>query len=238
MSLTVGDVVEKQARAEMAEVCALAYNRGYICGTEGNFSIRLTSEVVLTTPAGTCKGRVKPDDLVLTDLEGNPLRGGRPSTELKMHLTAYKIRPDIKAVVHAHPTVAVGFSVAGKPLSQCVLPEVVCSLGAIPTAPYATPSTGELSVSIEELARDHDALVLDHHGALTFGESIWDAYYKLETLEHFAQTLLVANVLGGPKLLTKSQVEKLLAICSAYGLKKPPFWQDLLTAKHCSDDAE
>lgn len=231
---------EAKARQDLLEVGRLAYQRGYICGKEGNFSIRLDDKRILTTPADTCKARLSPDDLVITDLSGqacaeDAATGKRPSTELKMHLTVYQERPDALAVVHAHPTTAVGFTVAGLSLEQCVLPEVVCTLGNIPTAPYATPSTDEIPDSIKNLVRDHEAVMLDHHGAITMGTDIWDAYYKLETLEHFAQTLLIANMLGGVKPLKSSQVEKLLAICaSSYGLKRPSN-EKMLLSPTCSD---
>jgi L-fuculose-phosphate aldolase len=167
-------------------------------------------------------------------LNGRLVEGSaQPSTELKMHLIAYRMRPDVKAVVHAHPTAAVGFSVAGLPLTQCVLPEVVCTLGNIPVAPYATPSTDEIPASLSPYLHDHDAIVLDHHGALTLGKDIWDAYYKLETVEHFAQTMLVAHILGGPKPLYSSQVKKLISICSTYGLR-PPANADRLVSSECS----
>jgi L-fuculose-phosphate aldolase len=223
----------------MVDVCGLAYSRAYICGTEGNFSIRLTDNVVLTTPAGSCKGRLEPEQLVLTDLMGDALdRNQRPSTELKMHLLAYNLRPDIRAVCHAHPTTAVGFSVAGLPLNQCILPEVVCSLGHIPIAPYATPSTQEIPDSISPYLHEHDAIVLDHHGALTLGKDLWDAFYKLETVEHFAQTMLVAHMLGGPKALYASQVKKLIDICGVYGLKAPPGADKLTSTEFCRPDPE
>jgi L-fuculose-phosphate aldolase len=230
---------EDRSRADMAEVCRLAYGRGYICGTEGNFSIRLTDDAVLTTPSGTCKGRIRPEQLVVTDFSGNLIRGTRrPSTELKMHLLAYKIRPEIRAIVHAHPTAAVGFSVAGIPLSQCVLPEVVCALGQIPTAPYATPSTDEIPDSISPYLEEHDAIILDHHGALTLGSDIWDAFYKLETVEHFAQTMLVAHMLGGPKPLYSSQVKKLIQICDVYGFRKPANAENLTSPMFSRPDPE
>jgi L-fuculose-phosphate aldolase len=204
------------ARAEMIEVCRAAYNRGYICGVEGNFSIRLDQDLVLTTPRGSCKNRVNENDLVLTDLEGNPVEGGRPSTELKMHLIAYRMRSDVRAVVHAHPTTAVGFSVAGQSLESDILPEVVCTIGEVPTAPYATPSTDEVPESIAPFIADHDVMVLDHHGALCLGENLWDAFYKLETLEHYAQTLLVARLLGGAQKLPGYAVEKLIGLRAFY----------------------
>src|SRR6185369_14859993 len=168
------------------------------------------------------------EDLVLCNINGEELepppgngQRSRVSTEFPMHQVAYKMRKDIGAVVHAHPTTAVGFTVAGIALNKCVLPEVVCTLGNIPTAPYATPSTDEIPKSIESVIVDHDAVLLDHHGALTVGADIWDAFYKLETLEHYAQTMLVAEMLGGAKPLYSSQVKKLLSIRSVYGLSSP-----------------
>ncbi len=215
---------EKNARKALVEVCQLAYQRRYICGTEGNFSVRLADDVVLTTPKGACKGRVQPEDLVLTNINGELLPNslnGNPSTELAMHLTAYNIRPDIKAVVHAHPTCAVGFTVAGVALDQAVLPEVICTLGSIPTASYATPSTKEVSDSIEKYVKEYDVMMMDHHGALCLGSDIWDAFYKLETLEHYAETMLVAHLLGGVKPLSSEQVRKLIAVRGVYGLARP-----------------
>jgi L-fuculose-phosphate aldolase len=205
-----------QYRQELIAVAARCYQKGYICGLEGNFSIRIESDLILTTPRGCCKASLNIDELVLTDLNGNPVSEGRPSTELKMHLVVYATRPDIHAVVHAHPTTAVGLTIAGVDLSEPVLPEVVCSLGAIPTAPYATPSTDEVPDSIRELVATHDAVMLSHHGALALGTDIWEAFYKLETIEHFAQTLLVAKVAGGVKPLSQAHVSKLMAIKGIY----------------------
>jgi L-fuculose-phosphate aldolase len=232
--------VQEALRKDLVEVARLCYERRYICGTEGNFSIRLEDDLILTTPASSCKGRLKADELVLTDLKGKPIEPSvrKPSTELAMHLTAYRQRPDVRAIVHAHPTVAVGFTVAGKSLAKCVLPEVVCTLGTIPVAPYATPSTDEVSKSIEELVTRYDALVMDHHGALALGKDIWDAYYKLETLEHHAETMMVAHLLGGVKPLQVSQVEKLLDIVGVYGLKKPACEDVLLSPDACAADVE
>lgn len=215
---------EKNARKELVEVCHLAYERRYICGTEGNFSIRLSENVVLTTPKGACKGRLEIGDFVLTNINGELLTNSadtKPSTELGMHLMAYKMRPDISAVVHAHPTCAVGFTVAGIALDQSVLPEVVCTVGTIPTATYATPSTEEVAQSLEPHLKDHDVMMMDHHGALCLGQNIWDAFYKLETLEHYAETVLVAHMLGGVKPLSSEQVQKLVAVRGVYGLTRP-----------------
>jgi L-fuculose-phosphate aldolase len=210
------DTTVIQAGRDIIEVCRAAYAKSYISGLEGNVSIRLSEDLVLTTPRSTCKNRISEDDLVLTDLEGKPIEGGRPSTELKMHLVAYRNRADVKAVVHAHPTTAVGFSLAGKRLEDGILPEVVCTIGEVPTAPYATPSTEEVPDSIEPYVAKHDAIVLDHHGVLCLGSDVWDAYYKLETVEHFAQTLLVSYLLGGPSKLPEYQVKKLINLRTFY----------------------
>ncbi len=214
---------QTQARSEIVDIARLCYERRYICGMEGNFSIRLEENLILTTPAGVCKGKLTIDDLVLVDLTGAPKdsSGRRPSTELKMHLTVYQNRRDVKACVHAHPTYAVGFSVAGVDLNQHILPEVVTTLGKIPLAPYATPSTDEVSESIAPIVKEHDSVILDHHGALTYGPDLWDAFYKLETIEHHAHTLYIAHTLGGAKTLAKSEIEKLMETCATYGISKP-----------------
>jgi L-fuculose-phosphate aldolase len=215
------EIEEYQSRSELIEVARQCYAKGYICGLEGNFSIRLGENLVLTTPRGVCKARLHQDELVLTDMSGKSVSGGEPSTELKMHLVAYEKRPDIRAVLHAHPVTAVGLTVAGISLLTPILPEVVCTLGGIPTAPYATPSTDEIPESIAALVVDYDALMLDHHGALLLGSNLWDAFYKLETVEHFAQTLMVAYQVGRPIELTAEQVARLNRIKSIYKKAAP-----------------
>lgn len=218
---------ESKHRQDLIAVCHMAYQRGYLSACEGNLSIKLSENLILSTASATCKGRISEDDLLLSTLDGEKIdcssqySGKKLSTELKMHLYAYKRRPDIQAIVHAHPTVAVGFTVAGKSLTLPTLPEVVCTLGSIPTAPYATPSTDEVPESMSEFVEKYDAIMLDHHGAITFGNDIWSAFYAMETLEHFAQTLLVAELLGGAKPLTSAQVQKLLNIRGVYGLERP-----------------
>ena len=210
------ELSEAKCRQDLIDVAARCYDKGYICGLEGNFSIRLESNLILTTPRGCCKARLNKDELVLTDLEGVAVGPGSPSTELKMHLIVYRARPDARAVVHAHPTTAVGLTIAGVDMTIPILPEVVCTLGKIPTAPYATPSTNEMPDSILPLLTEHDALMLSHHGALALGSDIWDAFYKLETVEHFAQTLLVAKLAGGALPLSNHHIENLLAIKHIY----------------------
>lgn len=217
---------EEKARADLAEVCRTAYQRGYISGVEGNFSLRLNIDTLLTTPAGCCKGRLNASDFLLTNLDGVPLdvasnRGKKPSTELKMHLAVYQHRKDAMAVVHAHPTVATAFTIAGRSLNRCISPEAVLSLGEIGVAPYATPSTEEVPASIIPLLAHCNTLLLAHHGTLTFAQDIWNAFYKLEALEQHAKTLLIANMLGGEKTLTGEQVSQLFSVCQVYGMEAP-----------------
>lgn len=219
-------VNEDRARADLTEVAKLAYERRYISGTEGNLSIRLDFERILTTPRGVCKGRLSPSDLVVTNLDGKALnasseQGKKPSTELQMHLTVYRKRADIRAVVHAHPTHAVAFTVSGESLAQPILPESILALGALPVAPYATPSTEQVGAGIENLVETCDCLMLDHHGALTMAKSIHEAFYLLETLEHHAETLYKARMLGGARPLSKGQIGELADICHIYGMKFP-----------------
>ena len=207
---------DSKSRSELIEVARLCYAKGYICGLEGNFSVRLDDDLVLTTPRGSCKGRLNENDLVLTDMSGVAVSGGQPSTELKMHLMVYRHRPDVRAVVHAHPVTALGLTVAGVSLADPILPEIICSIGSIPTAPYATPSTDEIPNSIVPFLKDHDAMMLDHHGALVYGSDLFDAFYKLETVEHFAQTLVVAYQVGKPIALSSQQVARLHEIKTIY----------------------
>jgi L-fuculose-phosphate aldolase len=237
---------EDDARKQLAEVCRLTYWRGYVGGLEGNLSIRINESEILSTPASTCKGRVAPEHFIVTDTTGNQLRtppharGGRakPSSELAMHIIAYKLRPDIRAIVHAHPIVATGFTVAGVQMHKCVLPEVVTTVGIVPTAPYATPSTEEVPISIAALLSKHDLILLDHHGALAVGRDIWDAFYKIEMLENMARTSLAAHQLGNVKALKSAQVKKLIDIRGVYGFTNPLPVEKMLSRDCSAPDSE
>ncbi len=208
---------EAQAREEIVRVCRLLWKRGYVAATDGNVSVRLGPDRMLATPSGLSKGFLREDQLVLTDLSGvlaspAPSAAGlRPSSELRMHCAVYRERPDVLAVVHAHPPVATACTVAGVSLMQPVLPEVLVTLGGVPTAQYARPSSAEGAVVVRELIRGHDALLLDHHGTLTVGRSAFEAYLKLEKVEHAALVLLGARQLGGVRELAPEEAEALLA---------------------------
>jgi L-fuculose-phosphate aldolase len=214
-----GDELKK----DICEVGRRLYERGYVAAKEGNVSIRVSENEVLSTPAGVCKGTMTPDMIVACDPAGRKLAGElRVSTEIQMHLAVYRTRPDVKAVVHAHPPTSTGFAVSGVPLNQAVLAEVVVTLGCIPLAEYGTPSTKELADSVERLVSMSDGLLLSNHGALTVGQDLFDAYYKMEVIEHFAKVSLVSRLLGGERLLPKEEVSRLLSLRSkVYGLERP-----------------
>ena len=211
-----------QLRADIVEVGRRLYARGYTASNDGNISVRLDADRLLMTPTNVCKGFMAPEMMVITDLEGRKLEGERnPSSEMQMHLEVYRRRPDVAAVVHAHPPIATGFAVAGIPLDRAVLAEVVTTLGSVPIAEYATPSTRELPEAVRQYVQAHDGMLLANHGALTLGKDLFSAYYKMETIEHFAKISLVARLLGGERLLSREEVFRLQDLRGRYGIAAP-----------------
>jgi L-fuculose-phosphate aldolase len=215
---------DDQLRRDIVEVGRRLWTRGYVASNDGNISVRLPDGRLLMTPTGVSKGFMSPEMMVITDLDGRQLAGEpnrKPSSEILMHLVAYRHRRDVNAVVHAHPPLATGFAVAGIPLDRAVLAEVVTTLGSIPIAEYGTPSTPELPASVEPFVRTHDALLLANHGALALGKDVFAAYYKMETIEHFARISLVARLLGREHLLSREEVDRLQGLRGMYGIAAP-----------------
>jgi L-fuculose-phosphate aldolase len=213
---------EAALRADIVEVGRRLYARGYTASNDGNISLRLDDRRLLMTPKNVCKGFMTPDMMCITDLEGTKLAGDRdPSSEMKMHLEVYRQRTDAHAVVHAHPPIATAFAVAGIPLDRAVLAEVVTTLGSVPIADYATPSTMELPESVRKYVRTHDGMLLANHGALTLGADVYAAYFKMETIEHFAKISFVARMLGGERLLSRDEVMRLQGLRGMYGIASP-----------------
>lgn len=207
------------ARQALCEYGRRLWQRGTVAANDGNLSVRIGEDRLLATPTGVSKGFMAPGDLILTDLDGTVVQGERkPSSELKMHLEVYRLRPDVQAVVHAHPPVATAFALAGVPLDQCLLPESVLTMGAIPIAPYATPSTDEIPASIRGYITKADAVLLANHGAVVWADSLEAAYYRMETLEHTATITYHALALGGPRPLDAQQVDKLRQVRDRMGL--------------------
>ncbi len=193
------------------------YRLGFMPGTSGNLSVRIGDNCVLATPTGCSKFLLQPADMVVVDLDGNQLSGSRNVTsEVGMHLAIYRIRQDVRAVVHAHPPIATGFACAGRALDQPLCAEAMMALGPVPLAPYATTGTDQLALSLRPLVPEHNAILLANHGAVTYGETLFDAFVKMETLEHFANICLVAEQLGSPRLLEKHAVGQLLQAKARY----------------------
>ena len=215
--------LEDQYRREICRVGRWMHERGYIVACEGNLSIRLDAERILTTPTCVNKGMMGPEDLVIMDMEGTHLQGDRKiSSEAGMHLLFYRMRPDVNAICHGHPPTATGFAAAGLGLDQALLPEVIVGLGKVPLVRYATPGTPDLCAVLEPYVPHYDALLLANHGATTCGPDLLTAYFRMETVEHFAKITLAAKLAGEPQLLSTREVAKLMAARAKYFVTPPP----------------
>ncbi|MBX6332558.1 MAG: class II aldolase/adducin family protein [Gemmatimonadaceae bacterium] len=198
------------ARREIVVVCRRLYEHGLIAGQDGNVSVRLGENRVLVTPAGMSKVDVEPEDLVEVGLDGKRLTGyQRPSSEVDLHIRVYSRRPDVMAVVHAHPPVATGFAVAGEGLEATVLPELICQVGRVPVVPYARPGTPALGDACEPFIGEHDAFLMANHGAVTMGPTLRVAHQRMESLEHAARIMLAARLVGRVNELTPAQIAEL-----------------------------
>jgi len=197
------------------------YQKGFVAANDGNISARVGEQQILITPSGRSKGFLKLEDLVLVDLNGKIIHGNlKPSSETAMHLTIYQEREDVNSVCHAHPVYATAFSVATIPLDEPVLPEVIVTLGRIPMVPYAEPGSPDVSKNIRPFLAHHDAFLLANHGAVTVGKDVFDAFYKMETVEHFARILHKAKQLGSVHLLKSEEVQALIRQRSKWQIRE------------------
>lgn len=210
-------VNEQTLRQNILEIGRRIYEKGFVAANDGNISVRLDERRILATPTGVSKGFMKSGQLAIVDLEGKHLSGGKPSTELPMHLFVYRERPDVSAVVHAHPPFSTAFATAGLALDKCVFAEIIVTIGSVPLAEYGTPSTDELPNSLKPYIHKHDAFLLSNHGVVTVGKELFDAYYKLERVEHTAKIIAITRILGGEKVLPAMAVKKLYDIRETYG---------------------
>lgn len=219
---------ELSIKQQICDIGKRIYDKGMVASNDGNISVKLNDNEFLCTPTGVSKGFMTPEYICKVDADGKVLEanpGFKPSSEIKMHMRVYKERPDVNAVVHAHPMYATGFAIAGIPLTQPIMPEAVISLGAVPIAEYGTPSTEEIPDAISKYLQSYDAVLLENHGALSFSDSLLNAYHKMESVEFYAKLLYIANQLGGPKELSESQVQRLYEIRRQFGM----------TGKHPAD---
>ena len=208
----------QEEREAVCRVGKLLYDRGYVAANDGNISVKVAENRLLITPSGVSKGRMTPEMLLVTDMDGTVIEGDRhPSSEGKMHLEVYRGRPDVNAVVHAHPPVATAFAVCRRGLETPYLSELVAGLGQVPcTTSFAMLSTEEVPESVRPYLEDHNALLLANHGALAWGGDLWEAFDRLETVEHTAKIVLNAQLLGGGVPLTEEEVKRLQGLRGIY----------------------
>lgn len=206
---------EQTIREEICEIGRRMYARRMVAANDGNISVRLSEQEIVCTPTGVSKGFMKPEQLCKIDMSGNVLEAAEgfvPSSEVKMHLRVYQRRPDISAVVHAHPVFATSFAVMGRALDSPIMPEVIVNFGKVPLAPYGTPSTAEIPDAIEPYLADYQAILLESHGALTWAKDLQTAYMKMESVEFYAELLYRTTQLGGPRELDEGKLERLYEV--------------------------
>lgn len=209
--------MDKTLRQELCRICHLLYTRGYVVSNDGNVSVRTDRNTILITPSGVGKGRLTPDMLVETDLEGRILSGDRhPSSEGKMHWMLYRERPDVMAVVHAHPPMATAFAICRRPLRERYLAEMILGLGEVPVTDFAMLSTDKVPESVRPFVRDHSAVLLANHGALTWGPSLLSAFDRMETLEQTAKIYYYVSQMGGGVEISPEQAETLRSMTGFY----------------------
>ena len=208
---------EQIHRDEIIRFGKMLHQTGLVAATDGNLSVRMDDGNFLCTPTLMSKGLMEPDDLVIVDSRGQKISGRRNvSSEIAMHLFIYRRRPDVGAVVHAHPPTATGFAAAGMPLDSALCSEIVITLDKVPLASYGTPGTTELADALAPLVGDHDAILMANHGVVTYGEDLLNAYMNMETVEHYAKIALVTHMLGKQQPLSESHVSKLREIRQKY----------------------
>ncbi|BDF67488.1 class II aldolase/adducin family protein [Pseudoflavonifractor phocaeensis] len=207
----------EKLRQEICDICHLLYDRGYVVSNDGNVSARTEGGTILITPSGVGKGRMTPDMLVETDLDGHILSGDRhPSSESKMHWMVYRERSDVNAVVHAHPPMSTAFAVCRRPLKEKYLAELVVGLGEVPVTEFAMLSTDEVPNSVKPFVRDHSAVLLANHGALAWGPSLLSAFDRMETVEQTAKVYYYVGQMGGGVEMTEEQADTLKSMTGFY----------------------
>lgn len=199
-------------RSQICDIGRRAYDKGMGAANDGNISVLLDDGTLLCTPTGVSKGYMTPDMICRIDRSGALVEPGaaRPSSEIKMHLAVYDTRPDVRAVVHAHPVYATVHAICGKPITAQIMPESTIFLGEVPLTPYGLPSTPELAQAIIPALRRHDALLLQNHGALSCGHDLQSAWFKMEALDYYAKVVYLAAAYGGAKEFNQGEIDRLV----------------------------
>lgn len=215
---------DRQIKEEICEIGRRVYDRGFAAANDGNISMRVGENEVLCSPTMICKGYMTPDDICAVDLEGNQIAGTRKRTsEILLHLTIMKARPDVKAVVHCHPPHATAFAVAGEPIPQCVLPEVEVFMGEVPLAPYETPGGDKFAETVLPFLEGSNTIILKSHGTVSFGKDLMDAFWKTEILDAYCRILLLAKQLGRVEYFSENETRELLDLKKRLGFDDPRF---------------
>ncbi|WHY88793.1 class II aldolase/adducin family protein [Neobacillus novalis] len=214
-------ITEIKYKKQICDMGKRIYEKGFVAANDGNISIRVSDNEFLITPTGVSKGFMTPEMIIKVDGQGNVLEGippFRPTSEMKMHLRIYQVRQDIQAVVHVHPPYATAFAIAGIPLDQAIMPESVVYLGTIPVAEYGTPSTNEIPDAVQKFVHHHQGVLLENHGALTWGKDLEHAYYLMESLEFTAKINWIAKQMNGDRELSKKHVQSLVELKTKMGI--------------------
>ncbi len=200
-----------EIKEEICEIGSRIYQKGYVAANDGNISVKVNDNEFYCTPTGVSKGYMTPDMIIKVDAQGNKLEGElNPSSEIKMHMRVYRERPDVNAVVHAHPPTATAFAVCNIPLDDFILPEAILTVGTVPVCKYGTPSTPEVPDSLMPYIQDHDAFLLQNHGALSVGFNLTKAFFIMDEVEYYAKICLMARQIGGMQELGESDLKKLM----------------------------
>ncbi len=208
-----------EIKKEICEVGHKLWLKGFVAANDGNISVKINDHEYYCTPTGVSKGSLTPDMIIKVDENGKKLEGKlNPSSEIKMHMRVYQKRPDVTAVVHAHPPVATAFTVADIDLDQYILPEAVLTIGNVPTCDYGTPSTMEIPDSLDPYLQHHDAFLLRNHGALTVGCNLNKAFFVMEEVEFNAVICKHAMDLGAVHEISNDQLKKLMDLRKAMNL--------------------
>ena len=212
-------MIEWELRELFCDIGRRVWQKGFVAANDGNFSARIDEKRILVTPTMVSKGFMKPEDLVVLDIEGKQLEGFRkPTSEIKLHLEILKNRNDVNAIVHTHPPYATAFAVVQEPIPKCILPEVEISLGEIPIIKYETPGSQEIVEAVKPFLNDFNLFLLANHGAIAMGLDLMDAYYKIETIDQYCRILLYAYQIGDPKKIDQRKIQELFKIKEKLGI--------------------
>ncbi len=203
---------EYEIRKQICEIGNRMYDKSFVAANDGNISVRLGDKMIIVTPTGVSKGNMKPEQLVKMDIDGKVYGKNLPSSEVKMHIEVYNQNPKLRAVCHAHPPISTAFAVAGIALDKPILAEAVVLLGVVPVAKYATPGTEEVPNSIKEYVNNHNAVLLANHGLLTWGETLEQAWFRMESTEHYGKILLYVKQIGPAREFNRQQLDELIKI--------------------------